>query len=826
AQAEDKQKPRDQGNKDSPPKPVEPPPGQGAHLITSEETLRTALASPATYLHLKLADTVRISEGGLIFRGKEEGKGERTLLIESEKPTKPALLLIRPPQGAEREPGVPWGGLELNGGTVTFRNLHFEIQAESTPTALLAAVLVKGARSVTFKNCLFTQVGVPLVPLIPKRRLAPVASVATWNLDNAPEKPLVVFRECYFRKGQTAVAIRGAADLDQAHCAFGPHVCLFHLRGEENPKLGTHVRLKNVSALLVHGPAFRLDNDATCELTILHSIFDCPDSGLPDRPADPTALIYQTDTEKRSVLRFEGRRNCYHNLHSLWARRPANQLGVSEGWEDFRAALGKLEKKSADESSSYLTSDSPWREPNPLALLETDPARAFHINLRLAAVRQEDPNLPLGVEKCEWGAMYRDELPELPRVEPIPVVKRKANEKVVDPKSDGNSPGVFKTLQAAIAEAEEGDVILIKHTGLVPIYPISLKVGLRLTLRPDSGYRPVLTLAEKTVETEAALFTLYQGQLQMENLEFRLRPDREEFKSQTVVALGGNGQLSFKQCVVTLDLPQESSVALNAVTLFETKDASKMAMSGSRAFPEVHLQQCFVRGEGDLLFVRPSRPFELKLDGSLAALHNGSLVHIEGSMKDTPGGGAVAKVDLNKTTTYLGDHLIVVRPGTMGKGAAFTQVKAFDCLLVAGSGRPLVYLDGPGSEEQAKRVFGWYGERNSYAGYEVVLEQQPAGEGAMPQRFKQDDWKRLTNEMDQSPQFLEGRFEVAPPAERPLSQAVPSAFRFQPEPQVEVQGSGAALDQLPRPGAPEKAAPLPAPPEGRPPGDVPDDETE
>ncbi len=196
-------------------------------------------------------------------------------------------------------------------------------------------------------------------------------------------------------------------------------------------------------------------------------------------------------------------------------------------------------------------------------------------------------------------------------------------------------------------------------------------------------------------------------------------------------------------------------------------------------------------------------------------------------MKEMPVGGAVAKVELKKTTTYLGDHLVQVRPGATGKGAAFTHVDAADCLFVAAGGRPLIYLEGPGSEEQARRAFRWDGKSNSYAGYEVVLEQQPAGEGVMPQRFKQDDWKRLTGETDQSPQFLEGgRFDVAPPAERALSQAVPSAFRFQPEPQVEVQGSGAALDQLPRPAAPDKSTPMPAPPAGRPPGDEPDDESE
>jgi hypothetical protein len=810
----DKQPPaQDQASRKDTPQKVPPPPQiEGQHLVTSEHEFRQALASPATHLRLTLAEEVRIREGGLTFRAKGDGKDERTLIIVPANSDRPARLVIQPPKGADHNPQMPWGGLELGTGTVEFRDLHFEIQADTTPSALLAAVLVKGARSVLFTRCVFTQARVPIMPLIEQRRLAPLASVAAWNPGRfAREKPRLRFEACYFRKGQAAVTVHGSADVYQAHCAFGPHASLFHLLGEQNPELGTHFHLDNLSAFLVHGPAFRLDSDVTCELKIQHSIFSCPDKAVDPQP-DATALIYQTDTgQVRSVRRFQGQRNCYHNLPLFWARPKAAEDKRIDLWDGFRAALAELEKPGHDESSTLLTAGTPWASPAPLDLLDTNPRQAFHINPTLTAVRQADLKGAIGVGQCAWGVMYAKALPELSGGERTPVAKRKPNEKVVDPKADGNTPNVYRTVLAALAEAEDRDVILIKHNGLVPVSPVTLKVGLRVTLRPDNGYRPVLTLAPKTVETEPALFTLYEGELVLENLEFRLRPDREDFKAQAVVALGGNGQVGFKQCVVTLDLPQDSAASLSAITLFETRDTTKAAMGGSRTAPDIHLQQCFVRGEGDLLFVRPSRALKLEVDGSLVAL-SGSLVHVEGGLKEVPAGGAVASVKLKRTTTYLGDHLLQVRPAMTGKGAAFTDVHAQDCLMVAAGGRPLVFLDGPGSEEQARRVFTWRGERNSYAGYEVVLEQQPAGEGAMPQRFKQDDWKRLTSETDQDPQFLEGHFDVAPLAERPLSQAVPGGFRFQPDPKVEVQGGGANPEQLPRPAAVGKVPVMPAAP--------------
>src|SRR5262245_11504978 len=59
AQADDKKAAPDQGpSKDSQPKGVEVPEGQGAYLVTSEEEFKAALASPAPHLHLTLSGTI------------------------------------------------------------------------------------------------------------------------------------------------------------------------------------------------------------------------------------------------------------------------------------------------------------------------------------------------------------------------------------------------------------------------------------------------------------------------------------------------------------------------------------------------------------------------------------------------------------------------------------------------------------------------------------------------------------------------------------------------------------------------------------------------
>src|SRR5262249_49233959 len=156
--------------------------------------------------------------------------------------------------------------------------------------------------------------------------------------------------------------------------------------------------------------------------------------------------------------------------------------------------------------------------------------------------------------RCVWGEVNKD-LPTLPSVRPqIPVAlpKLKPNEKIVDPASDGTTAGVYRNIQAAVLEAESSDVVvLIRHTGVLAVNPIPLKKDQHVTIRPYEGHRPILTLNTGMAFADAALFTLYHGQLRFENLEFHLQ-GREGFDSRTIVALHGHGLCSFKQCVLTL----------------------------------------------------------------------------------------------------------------------------------------------------------------------------------------------------------------------------------------------------------------------------------
>src|SRR5262249_52898050 len=153
---------------------------------------------------------------------------------------------------------------------------------------------------------------------------------------------------------------------------------------------------------------------------------------------------------------------------------------------------------------------------------------------------------------------------------------------------------------------QPGDILLIKQgkDRLVEVDPSRLdKPGIDLTLRPYPGHMPLLKVAQ-TSEKDAAMFRLHDGRIQFEQLEFILRPDQELFEAQSVVLMGGNASCSFKNCVVTMQpsekIKHSRRVPLSVVTLIDPDDAMKMPQRSGRAAAEIHFEDSFVRGEGEV----------------------------------------------------------------------------------------------------------------------------------------------------------------------------------------------------------------------------------
>jgi serine/threonine protein kinase len=786
----------------TPPQAETRPNAQPAHQRTSEDRKRhvtdeasfhEAFAGAGDDTVILLDGPISLTKPGPVFQGKPK----QTLRVQSADPDKGVVLHFAYQKAAD--PGDMGAALTVDGGQVVFRDIRFEIEAEQTPENIqVAAIAVRGAGHAAFEKCTFWQKA-PVQRFIRQREtLMPIASVAVTPSGAQDDRvPYVSLSECYFQEGQDAVVVEGLGDVRASNCGFGKHGALFHLRpsGMSGP---AELQLAHCSAFVVRGPAFRLDGEATCHLAIKDSIFSCPDEsgtlGLHDQPH----LFRQTSTAVPAV-RYIGERNCFHNLNALWVLPTADAFDavaddIIVDWQTF---LAKVEQAGGrDRFSTVLDAKvNPWNKPNPLR--EEEPALAFQVNPTLRELREPDLRKPRGLWTCAWGPVYSEELPDLnPRREDAVAIGKK--QKIVDPSAPMSKDQIYPTLTGALEDARPGDEILIKEGAknhLVEVTPIRVRPELSVTLKPYPDQHPILTLAADADEEDAALFRLSSGQLKFEQMEFALRPDRQGFKSQVVVAMKGNAQCSFRQCLFTLaDEAAVGGVHLSVVALLDPKDAMKSTVRDSRPAADIQMENCLVRGEGDILSVRASRPFELALENCIAAL-SGCLVSVEGCGTE-PAAQPAARIRLDRVTTYLTDHLVQLRAGKNGKGLVPTVVSAVNCLFAAAGNKAFVFLDGLDGEKQMKELFSWEGRHNAYDGFDKLLDQLTAGESMVMLRYDQEKWRMFANESDPQPLFLRARcFDF----DRPLAQVMPEDFRAKGDMRLQLLTYGSTLtrDSMP-----------------------------
>jgi serine/threonine protein kinase len=743
-------------------------------LVTSAKELAVALADDRVS-RIQVANDIALTESGAIFHGS----GKRSVIVEPLHTDKAVTLRL---SHARDEEQLPFGaGVLIESGTITFKHIRFEVESTDTPHSLVAGVLARGGQ-VTFDGCTFAQ-QVPAFDSGPDGDRVPIASVAAWDGggESAEGRAFLLFRKCWFVGGQAAVSVKGRARVDQTNCALGPHACMFHLwvqdkdRGDEAELL-----LNNVSAHVIDGPVFRLDERVSCRLEVQYSVFSCPDLA----PSHDRAELIRETGAVRSV-RYDGKYNAYHNLAGYWVRGNGKEPDTT--LESFKKSVEK--SLGSDATSVALTVD-PWVK-SPLA--DTNPQLTFQVKDNLPQLRRPDQkSRPLGVETCAWGAVYAGPLLNLEPVRPTDtIVKLGPGEWLVDPSGKVKaepSERVRKKLESALSEAESGHTIYLRHNGPLPVEPVKLTDKRNIKLKPYAGCKPVLVLG-KSADKDAALFHLHKSALELEQLEIVLHGE-DNRRSLAVINLGDQSVCQFKQCVFTLDNTGFPGLEIDVVTMLDPRETMMMTSPDNSMRPEIHLSGCLVRGRGDLLGIRASRAFDMDIEKSLICLA-GSLVTCKANTSDAMMLDARANIKLTRTTTYLAEPLLLLScPSKTGKGLAFTQVDSSNCLFVSATGKPLVRLDGPEGEMQMKRLLSWTGPGNAYAGFDKVLD-APGSEGPT---YYADDWKRFA-EAGSDTRFVGALFQPDAGMDRDFLKLTPKDFRLTAS---EMNNYGAILDQLPR----------------------------
>lgn len=737
----------------------------------------------------------------LRFRGHK-------LVVRSRDRDKPATIRLTDDGRSPLAPTL-WALLTLDCDVVELRGVRLVVDARLAdarlPDTVLACLSLGHGQDYTIENCEFIQVR----PLDPSSAARLTAVVVDTSARNGNVKTPLLLKSCYFagaerallgpdkgpddwsltgvdRGGLEAIAVNGPVRLHALSCAFAPHNSLFALQGAGKDAL--EVKLDNCSALLSgDSSVFALKSGTYANLQAEHCLFSRPGTGSDAAARKQAVLIRQTD-EPTGLATYHGSDNRYHRLDAFWLRAD-NPL---ETWTEFQTALGKND-------DSFAQTDNPWKNDDPLKLLEHLDRKqlrdAFQVNTQLAELRERRDGRStrlVGIDQppATWGTSYDTGLAALERKTGTTVVR------IVDPRVTESGQGKYPSLSQAILDARPGDEILIRHTGRLVERPIRLeKADIDITIRPEAGSHPILVLDEaNTADREAALFRIHNGKVKLEGLEFQLSPHLD-FASQSLAAVFGDGQCLFKDCVMTLDTGGKA-VPLAVVRIDDAASIMKPARPGDRR-AAVRFDDCFVRGDGDLVAVRSSRAFDLGAENLLAVL-SGSLLNVDGNRDNLapPAAGQAIHVELGHVTASLGGHVVRLQAGRDARGLLPIQAdQVSDSLFASTSGKSLVHLDGPdATEDRLRTLLGWKGKHNAYANFTQMVDQQPRDTGAMPQfLWGQKEWK---NNYERDAQFNPMRFMDAPMADD-LPRALPTQFKLKVE--GEPSGYGAEVEQLPKP---------------------------
>jgi serine/threonine protein kinase len=740
-----------------------------------EPELRIRLTGPGPY------DLGSSGGAGLTFRG-------RKLTLEGADAGQPLpeIHFVAGPTTAGQPVAALAVGPERDGDGVTLilKGVRFVCEPASG-AGPPSAVAVSGLVRLDIERCAFAMPELPAGAIVLAGRGSP---------------PEVRLAECLFLRGGRALDLLGPAHVVAAHCAFGPHSALVHLRDTGDAD-ATAVRLDHCSALLESGAVFHAEDGAGGLLVAGHCLFSRPPADSIAESPSEVVLVRQTGSARgrlvyqaQAGLDGQPLRNGYHNLGAFWSdETPAAGPRRALTPDDARRLFPDFHDGDALELPS-----SPWQDPHPVTRLADSPQAAFAVNTQMARVRLAARlGGVLGVERNVWGPSY----PAVVSGDAVVLRTR-----IVDPALESDPRvGIYATLAQALEAARPDDTILIKKNGPLVDYPLPLyRPDLRLTIKPFPNYRPVLTLAA-TPDPDAALFRLYDGELTLEGLEFALRAGPAGVKSQAVAALVGNGVCLFRRCVVTLDEAADAQFAAAVVP-----DADPIVRPGAdrRTAPRVRFENCFVRGKGNVLDAHNGRRFELELDSTLAAL-DGTLAAVEGATKDPPAGLASAQVRLRRATAVLTEHVLALRAARDGEhhgaGLPPTQVSCEESLLVAAAGRPLVRLENVDGDEQVRQLLQWGAGRYTLYGNvgPTLLEMVPAAPERLPVpvSFDQERWLTFTHEPGAASPFVRVRFAVPFAADR-LPHSQPGDFKpVRPEFTPPSDGEyGAAVEKLPRAG--------------------------
>jgi serine/threonine protein kinase len=680
---------------------------------------------------------------------------------------------------------TPQTTLTIKSKSCTIENMRFVLDqtGASVPMAMLR---FHNAEKIDIRRCEFIQID-------PRSRKDNSRMTSILAESDRPPATLRVTKSCFLgfgsmapRKredgkedmvffepasgGQDAITRRGPIGIEPSDCLFGPHAAALRLEGGAPGDSGL-VRMKHCTVLAASSSSvYDVADGADAQIDASFSLFaSAGEAGMMMEMDTGNTAVLLRRASSRGRVSYRGHENRYYDLNYLAAADAAPE--TAERW------LDDMDIKRNEELEK-----SPWKEPQPLERLkdQVKPSAlkaAFEVKWSLPELRVRSRDTGngqlIGAERV-LAFCYLDGLPPLLKSPLVPAARERIVRKGVQP---DDKKLVFPTLKYALVEAKPGEIIRLQLDGEVKFDPrwLSHENTADLTIRADRGFHPVLTLETQDQSDVSAWFEVYKGKLRLEGLEVRLSP-RGDSKCGALISFLGDGECVLKNCLITLERSSPKTVL---ALLPRKKMGSKLATPPS---PRLVVENCFIRGQGDLMSMKEGHSAEVTIENSLVAL-SGSLLNVESDQtegKDEQlAPDASLTLHLQKVTTYLGENLIRLHAAQDIKGLPRTRCEAADCLFLSALDRALVRLEGPeGEKKRLREKFSWYSSsgKNAYGNFAALLEQQPIDEPMMmPLMSNQDAWQHEVSLESNSRYNV--KLSDPPAADAPFTQFKPRRFR-------------------------------------------------
>jgi serine/threonine-protein kinase len=404
----------------------------------------------------------------------------------------------------------------------------------------------------------------------------------------------------------------------------------------------------------------------------------------------------------------------------------------------------------------------------------------------------------------------------LPPVEPMAFAER-PNTLVVDPLGGER---VYKTIQDALeaAASDSASIIELRYNGRRREEPFKIN-GIRVTLRPAEGFKPIVVLAPKEIPTQGfrtQLISVAGGSLSLVDLDLELRiPAGGD--SWSLFHVQNAEKLSLTGCTATLENPYGQNAALVEVGSVSASGASLTTTSGD--LPpgpiELDIRDSFLRAEADLVLVREPQAVRLNLANDVVA-STGALLHVRGGTQSRSGEYLELRAEHVSARSDGGLVLLEATESAQSLIALrmTTSNNIFRTQSLSPDDSPLIKIVGPrdvvslGELVQDDRSVG---VNNFYEGYQVFREiRSDTGNMFMMSSGKStwefEAWQSSRGSQESQPRQNQVRWAVAPGVVSPAEVTLRDwALADRPNPALDGTSDGAPaganLEEIPEPPA-------------------------